>query len=148
MESLELYVVRNKDGRYLRSKGYGGYGQSWVTELKKAKVYTKKGPACAQVTWWANNYPDFGIPDLIPLTLTMGDPIDQTKRVLYAQYMKELSITRKELARAREDYEKAKSIYEQLQNGDVSKGLKIREQQLKDWEDKLKELTKDGLWKG
>lgn len=81
MESLELYLIRNKEGKYLRAKGYNGYGECWVEDVKKAKVYLKKSTASSQITWWARKYPQYGIPDLIPLITTVGEPIDQTKRV-------------------------------------------------------------------
>jgi hypothetical protein len=142
METLEFYVVRSKDGKYLRSKGYGGYGRSWVDELKKAKVYTKKGPACAQVTWWATNYPDYGTPDLVPIIGTLGEPIDQTKRVLESRYKKEIAIIKRELDSARQDFLRAQALYNRLQGGVVEKALKAREEKLNEWEDKLNELTK------
>lgn len=81
MESLELYLVRNKEGKYLRAKGYNGYGECWVDDIKKAKIYTKKSTASSQITWWSGKYPQYGVPDLIPLITTLGEPIDQTKRV-------------------------------------------------------------------
>jgi hypothetical protein len=30
MDTLTIYVIRNKEGKYLRAKGYHGYGSSWV----------------------------------------------------------------------------------------------------------------------
>ena len=43
--NLELYVVRNKEGKYFRTKGYSGYGDTWVDDIQKAKVYPKIGQA-------------------------------------------------------------------------------------------------------
>lgn len=67
---LKLYVVRSKDGKYFKSKGYGGYGDSWKDDINQAKIYTKPGPARAQVTFWATHYPKFGTPDLVELVVT------------------------------------------------------------------------------
>jgi hypothetical protein len=78
---MELYLVRNKEGKYLRAKGYNGYGDSWVEDINKAKIYPRKGTALSQITWWGRKYPEYGVPDLIPLICTAGEPIDQTKRV-------------------------------------------------------------------
>lgn len=81
MESLELYLIKNKEGKYLRSKGYNGYGNCWVEDINKAKIYPRKSTALSQITWWSRKYPEYGVPDLIPLICTAGEPIDQTKRV-------------------------------------------------------------------
>jgi hypothetical protein len=66
-ETLELnfYAVRSKDGKWLRAKGYGGSGKSWVDEMSKAKIYANPGPAKAQITFWAKNYPEYGVPELV-----------------------------------------------------------------------------------
>jgi hypothetical protein len=147
MESLEFYVVRSKDGKYLRSKGYGGYGQSWVEELKKAKVYTKKGPACAQVTWWATNYPDYGIPDLVPITGTLGEPIPQEKRVLTSIWKKEKERVKRELEEAERDVARAQSTLDLLQSGRAEKVLNALESKYKGIREKLEKMEKEGLWK-
>jgi len=146
METLEFYVVRSKDGKYLRSKGYGGLGKSWVDELKKAKVYTKKGPACAQVTWWATNFPDYGIPDLIPIIGTPGEPIPQEKRVLTSIWKKELSNTKRELAQAEADVKKAQRIVDDITNGRTERVLQILEEKYKGIADKLVNLQNEWPW--
>lgn len=60
-----LYIVRNKEGKYFRSKGYGGSGSSWVDDLKKARFYANFGAAQARVTWWYKHFPEFGKPDIL-----------------------------------------------------------------------------------
>ena len=64
---MKLYAVRNQEGKYFRAKGYGGYGNSWVKELEKAKLYSKLAQARSRVTWWYNAYPDYGICDIVVL---------------------------------------------------------------------------------
>lgn len=67
---LKLYVVRSKDGKYFKSKGYGGYGSSWKDNIDQAKIYTSPRGARGQITFWATHYPQYGIPDLIELLVT------------------------------------------------------------------------------
>ena len=72
---MKLYVLRNKEGKFFRSKGYGGYGPSWRNTLEEAKFYAKIGPAKAQVTYWFKNHPKFGCPELLVFEL---DPANAT----------------------------------------------------------------------
>jgi hypothetical protein len=141
METLEFYVVRSKDGKFLRSKGYSGSGNSWVTELSKAKVYTKKGPASAQITFWATNYPQYGIPDLIPLTATLGEPIDQTERVQKSIRKKEIDKAKQDLYRAEDEFDRAKRELERINSGYAQKNLNKAMSELLKQKNKIKELS-------
>lgn len=38
---MKLYVVRNKEGKFFRSIGYGGTGANWVEGLDTAKFKGK-----------------------------------------------------------------------------------------------------------
>lgn len=78
---LNFYAVRSKDGKWLRSKGYGGSGESWVSDITKAKIYGKIGPARSQVTFWAKNYPEFGIPDIVLISTGKCNILDEGDRV-------------------------------------------------------------------
>lgn len=78
---LTLYAIRNKEGKWMRSKGYGGQGEKWVDDLGKAKNYPKQGTARAQVTFWANAFPKYGIPELVELRVNETVVLDETKRV-------------------------------------------------------------------
>ena len=77
---LVLYAVRNKDGWYFRAKG-GGLRGNWVDSLKKARIYSKPGPARAQVTFFANNYPKYGVPELVELRVTEVVTLNEDVRV-------------------------------------------------------------------
>lgn len=79
--SLELYVVTNQNGQFFRAKGYGGIGDSWVDDIKKAKVYTRLGQARSRVTWFAKNYSSYGIPKIIKLIVTNTEEINEENRV-------------------------------------------------------------------
>jgi hypothetical protein len=82
---LTMYAVRNRDGQFFRAKGYGGSGDTWVDSLKKARLYSKVGPARAQVTYFANKYPQYGIPELIELWVTDGGVLNEEDRVKKSQ---------------------------------------------------------------
>jgi hypothetical protein len=136
MDTLELYAVRNKKGQYLRSKGYGGYGPSWVDDLQKAKIYPKIGPARSQVTFWANNYPRYGTPEIVVLTVTASQVLNEEDRVKKAIIKSKREKINQELFWAREKAEKARKRVEELNDkkellGAESKVRKL-EAQLKD----------------
>jgi hypothetical protein len=121
--TLKLYAVINSDGKFFRSKGYGGYGQSWVDDISKAKIYPTSRPAKAQITFWGKNYPEYGIPKLIEMTATVTDIIDQTDRVdkfIKDSKLKELRYEENkkkwEYEKAIKDLEKAKDKLKQFQN--------------------------------
>lgn len=78
---VTVYLVRNKEGNWFHAKGLNGDGDSWQDDVKKARVYTKLGPARSCVTWWTNHYPDYGIPDIIEIKSTTGVILDESKRV-------------------------------------------------------------------
>lgn len=78
---LRMYAVRNKEGKYFRSKGYGGGGATWVESLSKARIYSRPGPARSQVTFFATHYPQFGIPEIVELHVTTVLALDETARV-------------------------------------------------------------------
>ena len=78
---LNFYAVRSKDGKWLRAKGFGGSGESWVSGITKAKIYGSTRAPKAQITFWANNYPKFGVPDLVRITTGKCEYLDQTERV-------------------------------------------------------------------
>lgn len=50
LKKLNFYIVMNSDGQFFRAKGRGGYGQTWVEDPNKARIYAKIGPARAAIT--------------------------------------------------------------------------------------------------
>ena len=78
---LFLYAVRNSDGKWFRRKGYGGYGQTWVDDFTKARIYPKIGQARARITWFAKTYPAFPAPDLVKLVIGSVEKVDETGRI-------------------------------------------------------------------
>jgi len=80
-DTLQFYLVRSRDGKYLHRKGYGGYSDSWSKDILKARVYTKIGQARAQVTWWANAFPKYGVATIVRFEAKEAEVIDESKRV-------------------------------------------------------------------
>jgi hypothetical protein len=66
---MKLYVVRNKEGKFFRPKGFGGYGSNWKDKLEQAKFYPKIGQAKARVTYFAKHFPKYGVCDVLEFTL-------------------------------------------------------------------------------
>lgn len=77
---LVLYAVRNSKGQFFRAKGFSGRGDSWVDDINKAKIYGKIGGARGTVTYFAQN-PEYPIPEIVKLTVTGMEVIDETARV-------------------------------------------------------------------
>lgn len=118
---LILYVVRNSDGQYFRAKGYGGYGNTWVSDINKAKIYGKIGGARGTITWFSNSYPEYPVPQLVKLNVTGMEVIDETERVrkvkekkIVAEVAKKKRRAEIDLKNAERDFEEAKSKLESL----------------------------------
>lgn len=139
-DNLTFYVIRNKEGKYYRSKGYSGYGQNWVTELNKAKVWTKIGSANATVTWWYSSYPEYGIPDVIPLHTVMGEPLNQDDRVEKALIRKELRKLQNEIWDLKSAYDKANREWERHRSEYAKKYFDKAKLALETNENKIVEL--------
>lgn len=76
-----VYLIKNQEGKYFRAKGYHGYGESWVEDIKKARVNTKIGPARSVVTFFGKWKEEFGVANIIEFKLINGTILDETKRV-------------------------------------------------------------------
>jgi hypothetical protein len=99
--TLILYAIRNSQGQYFRAKGYGGGGNTWVDDINKAKIYGSTGGARGTITWFANNFPSYPTPDLIKLTVTGIEVMDEKGRVEKAKQKKGEA----ELKRAKQRYD-------------------------------------------
>ncbi len=109
-----LYAVINNEGKYFRNKGYGGYRDSWADNIDQARIYPKIAQAHAQITFWAKNYPEYGIPSLVEIEATVIRIIKQNDRV-NGMLNKEAVRNKNRLVKeARSDYEKAKIKYDRL----------------------------------
>ena len=106
VKDFKIYAVRNQEGKFFRSKGYGGYGQTWVDDINKAKTYTKIGQARSRVTFFANTYPAFGIPDIVEFTVTSGVVLDEGNRVKKAMNDKAKARLNQTINNAKRDIDK------------------------------------------
>jgi hypothetical protein len=75
-----FYAVRNGDGKWLRTKGRRGYGSKWTSKIQEAKFYPNAATAKGQATFFANRWPEHGVPDVVVFTATeAGVLTDETK---------------------------------------------------------------------
>jgi hypothetical protein len=109
----EVYIVVSKDGKYLRTKGYGRYGECWVEDLLDAKIYLKIKSAKAQATFWARKYPQYGIPSIHVFELVLKEILNQkdrvekaSKRIEKAAFASEINLNRWKLEQIQKDLER------------------------------------------
>jgi hypothetical protein len=124
---LELFVVRNQEGKWFRRKGYGGYGDNWVDDIKKARIYANIKGARTVVGYYANNWPQFGIPDIIRLDIKSGEALNEAERIKKARQKKKeneekksLREKKRALKKAQDDFERAQSHYNKMKGSDES----------------------------
>jgi hypothetical protein len=98
-----FYLVRNKEGKFFRSKGWGGYGDTWVEDPKRARVYQKISQARSRVSFFANNYPEYGVPDLVAISASQGIVLDESKRVEKAKKSAVLKASKQAKCRAEQE---------------------------------------------
>lgn len=109
---LSFYAVRNRDGLWFRRKGYGGYGESWVKDLKLARFYGKPGSARGQITFWSKNYPQFGVPELVELKVTDMVVVDESSKVLKRIEAHKVKEAKRQLRQLELDKENAKRRFQ------------------------------------
>lgn len=86
---MKVYIVKNQSNQYFRAKGRDGYGETWVSELENAKIYTKIGQAKSRVTYFYKSYPQYGCPVILEFELANPNEIDMKgetdKKILRAE---------------------------------------------------------------
>ena len=120
---LTMYMVKNKEGKYFRFKGRDGYGETWVSDIKKGRLYSKISPARAIVSFFANTWPKYGIPDLVEMHILKEVVLDESERVNKVIQKKkeekakyEMKVKQQEIERAERELETAKKKLENLKN--------------------------------
>ena len=98
---MKLYAVRNKEGKWLRSKGYGGYGDKWVDDIEKARMYATLKGARINVGWYANNFPDYGIPEIVAFDVVQSGVLNEEGRIAKARELEEARQSTRELRKAK-----------------------------------------------
>ncbi len=130
---ITLYAVRNSDGKWFRARGYGGYGDSWVDDFTSIQVrlYPKVGTARAQVSFFAKNYPQFPVPEIVEFTLTGLKVLNEEKRVskvAQQREVREASAEKKrrerELQNAEAEFNRARVKLEQLAKRLLNEGIR------------------------
>lgn len=119
---LTMYMVKNKEGKYYRFKGRDGYGETWVSDIKRGKLYNKISPARAVVTFFVSTWPQYGIPDIVELHILKEVVLQETERVEKVIKKKkeekakyEIEAKQRELEKAQKDLETAKERLKILQ---------------------------------
>lgn len=107
--NLVLYAVRNEKGEFFRAKGYGGGGQTWVSDINKAKIYGKIGGARGTITWFANNHPKYPTLELLRLTVGKVEVLDETERVKKAKDKKAEKEAKYQKAQAQRNLKEAEN---------------------------------------
>lgn len=112
---LIVYAVRSKDGKWFRAKGMYSSKASWVDDIVDARIYQKIGPARATVTFWANSYPEFGVPDIVIFACNVVQILNETERVKQSTEKKKKARAARELANREWELRKAEKSYEAAQ---------------------------------
>ncbi len=84
----EFFAVRNREGQWYHRKGLGGYGETWREDVEEARIYNKIGPARAQVTFFATNWPSFGVPEIVVFKIGEISVINEEERIKKLQQKK------------------------------------------------------------
>ena len=112
---LVLYAVSNSKGQFFRAKGYNGSGATWVDDINQAQIEGKIGSARATITWFANYQPKYQTPDLLKLTVTGIEVLDETQRVKKAQEKKAKEEAYRKEAQAKQAIEYAEKNLKEAQ---------------------------------
>jgi hypothetical protein len=115
VDELFFYVVRNSDGDFFRAKGYGGYGKTWVSEITKARVYTKIGPARASVSYFANHYPEYPSPTILKMGVGTVEVINEAERIEKQKIKKQEAEERKKARQVQQNFDRAKKQFEEFE---------------------------------
>lgn len=100
-ELLSVYAIRNYDGKWFRANGQSGYGDTWVDDLVKAKLYPRISQARSRVTYFANANRELPVPQLVEFVVTEMRVMDEAARVDNARKQKDLREVQRQRADAR-----------------------------------------------
>lgn len=89
LKKIKLYAVMNSDGQLSRAKGQNGYGDTWVDDPEKARIYLRIGSARGTISFFANNYPEYPAPKLVTISIGKIEIVDECERVTKQKAAKE-----------------------------------------------------------
>jgi hypothetical protein len=114
-----MYAVRNSNGLYFKSYSNSGNKNNihgtWVQDINKARVYRGAGGARTTITYFGKNYPNTHLPELIKLTVSNVEIIDETARVKKVIDKKTMELVKSQERRAKLDLENADRNYKNAQ---------------------------------
>jgi len=113
--ALELYVVVNNKGQFFRAKGYGGGGQNWVDDIRKAKIYGKLGPARSTVTYFSQD-PKYPVPIIAKLKVDGYEVLDEKERVKKVLDKKKKEKEEREVRQAQSNLKSAEAALKRAQD--------------------------------
>ena len=122
MNELELYLIKNQEGKWFRAKGYGGSGDNWTDNIKIARIYGNLRAARGVVGFYAKNYSDYGIPQIMKINIAgveslageeerVQKSIEKRKR---EDERRDIRTKERALRQAKSDFEEAQFRYHQL----------------------------------
>jgi hypothetical protein len=120
---LKVYMVQNQDGQYYRAKGFGGFGDTWVGDITKARIYVNIRYARSAVTFFATNYPEFKPPTILEFELGTPKILDETVRI---EKQKKKNLFRKENEEKRKLQREIDYLAEQLERNNKELFIKKR----------------------
>ena len=112
---LRIYSVRNSDGKWFRRKGYGGGGDTWVDDLKIARLYAKIGPARGTVSYFANHFQNYPAPQIVVFKAVIEEVLDESKRIQQVRERDEQREAKREARHAEYELEAAQRDFEKAQ---------------------------------
>jgi len=119
--NLSVYAVRNKEGKFFKSKGSYDIYVNWVDDINKAKIFIKTGGARTLMTWFAEKHGIDNLPELLKLSVTGIEVMDEASRIektikkkseSQAKHLKTFAEMR--LKNAQRDFDKAQAELKKL----------------------------------
>lgn len=122
---VSFYAIRNEHGEWWKGISYT-VQDGWIKDICNCRIYSRLSSANGKVTNIANNNPNDPVPEIVKLTVTKAEVIDQKERVKKAQQKKAMDekiraaedakwrmrSAKEALKRAQEEIEKLKGSYE------------------------------------
>jgi len=102
---MKLYVVRNKEGKFFKNKGFGGYGSNWKDNLEQAKFYPKIGQAKGRVTYFAKHFPSYGVCEILEFNLDVNQAVVINMEAATSKVLEKARIAEEEEKRWRAERE-------------------------------------------
>ena len=105
--TLIRYAIRNSQGLYLKAKSYSLDGGGWVVDINKAKIYSGTGSARTVITWYDKYCPNLPTPDLIKITMSGIEVMDESGRLEKVKENKEKALVKRDKRIAEQNLKEA-----------------------------------------